>query len=62
MSNQPKKKPAPKGSNTHPGRGGNNISVYPLSGDEALKAVLQIQPADVKRILASKPGKKKGAP
>jgi hypothetical protein len=34
-------------------------TLYPLSPDDALRAVLAIKPADVKRIIASKPGKKK---
>jgi hypothetical protein len=42
----------------HPGRRGDPVSLYPLSPDDALRAVLQIKPTDVKRILASKPGKK----
>jgi len=43
----------------HPGRKGDPVSLYPLTPDQALRAVLQIKPADVKRIIASKPGKKK---
>lgn len=43
---------------THSGRRGDPVSLYPLSGDDALRAVLQIKPADVKRILAKKPEKK----
>ncbi|MGB7158011.1 MAG: hypothetical protein WBD40_08080 [Tepidisphaeraceae bacterium] len=43
----------------HPGRRGDPVSLYPLSPDDAIRAVLQIAPADVKRIIASKPGKKK---
>ena len=35
------------------------MSLYPLKPDDALRAVLAIKPADVKRILASKPGKKR---
>ena len=50
--NQVPKKP-------HPGRRGDPISLYPISGDDALRAVLAIKPADVKRIIASKPGAKK---
>jgi hypothetical protein len=43
----------------HPGRRGDPVSLYPLKPDDALRAVLAIKPADVKRILASKPGKKR---
>jgi hypothetical protein len=50
----PKKKHNPNPN----GRAGRPLSMAPMTGDEALRAVLQIAPADVKRILASKPGKK----
>jgi len=56
MRAMPKKPAKP-----HPGRRGDPVSLYPLSPDDALRAVLAIKPADVKRIIASKPGKKKGA-
>ncbi len=49
----PKKSPKP-----HSGRRGDPVSLYPLSPDEAMKAVLAISPADVKRILAKRPRKK----
>jgi hypothetical protein len=54
---------APKrGSNTHPGRRGNDVSLAPLTPEQAITGIFQISPADVKRIVASKPGtrKKKG--
>ena len=56
---------APKKSNSdltnkrHPGRGGNNVSLYPLTPDEALKAVLSISKEDAARIIGKKSGKKK---
>lgn len=37
----------------HTGRGGNNISFYPLTPDEAIKGILSISPADAKRIRES---------
>jgi hypothetical protein len=43
----------------HPGRGGNNVSLYPLTADQAVRGMFQIAPEDVKRILAKRPGKKK---
>jgi hypothetical protein len=36
-----------------------NVSLYPLSPDEAMKAVLSISKEDAKRIVASRPGKGK---
>jgi hypothetical protein len=38
---------------------GDPVSIYPLKPDDALRAVLQIAPAVVKEILASRPGKRK---
>ena len=43
----------------HPGHHGLAVSLYPLSPDEALRAVLAIKPADVKRIIGKRPGKGK---
>jgi hypothetical protein len=34
-----------------PGRKGLAVSLYPLSPDQAMRAVLAIKPADVKRIV-----------
>jgi hypothetical protein len=34
-----------------PGRRGLSVSLYPLKPDEALRAVLSIKPADVRRIV-----------
>ncbi|HEV2292409.1 MAG TPA: hypothetical protein VGR35_01050 [Tepidisphaeraceae bacterium] len=44
---------------SHPGRRGDPVSLYPLEPDDALRAVLAIKPEDVKRIISSKPGKKR---
>jgi hypothetical protein len=35
------------------------VSLAPLSMDEAVDAIFQIKPADVKKVIASRPGKKK---
>ena len=35
------------------------MSLAPLTMDQAVDAIFQIKPADVRKILASKPGKKK---
>jgi hypothetical protein len=35
-----------------------NVSAAPLTPDELVKGIFQIKPEDVKRVLASKPGKK----
>ena len=36
-----------------------NVILYPLTPDDAMRRVLSISPADAKRIVQSKPGKKK---
>jgi hypothetical protein len=41
------------------GRKGRPISGAPLSMDQLADCVFQIKPSDAKRIVASKPGKKK---
>ena len=43
------KRGAKKGK-THAGRGGNNISLHPLTPDQALSALLNVSPKDVKEI------------
>ena len=43
----------------HPGRRGNTISLAPLTPEQAITGIFQISPADVKRIVASKPGTRK---
>jgi hypothetical protein len=48
----PKKKP-------HPGRKGEPVSLHPLTPEQAIKGMFKISPADVKKIIASKPGRKK---
>jgi len=35
---------------SHPGRGGNNVSLHPLTPDQALKGLLSLSPADAKRV------------
>jgi hypothetical protein len=54
----PKKAVQPKPKRS--GRRGDPVSLAPLSMNEAVDAIFQIKAADVKRVLASKPGKKKG--
>lgn len=45
----------------HSGRRGDPVSGYPLTAEELVRGIFQIKPEDVKRIVASKPGKgKKG--
>lgn len=36
-----------------------NVNIYPLSADEALKRVMSISKEDAKRIVNSRPGKKR---
>jgi hypothetical protein len=55
----PEKPPPSEPSTSHSGRRGDPVSLSPLSMDEAVDAIFQIKPADVKKILASRPGKKK---
>jgi hypothetical protein len=45
--------------NTHAGRGGNNISLHPLTPDQALKALLSISPKDAKEIRDQEAGMKR---
>jgi hypothetical protein len=46
----------------HPGRRRDPVSLAPLTMDQAVDAIFAIKPKDVKKILASKPGKKKLGP
>jgi len=41
------------------GRRGDPISLAPLTMDQAVNAIFQISPKDVKRIVAKRPGKTK---
>lgn len=41
------------------GRRGDPVSLHPLTPEQAIGGMFKIKPADVKRIVASKPGKKK---
>jgi hypothetical protein len=51
MSNKPAdKKPS--------GRRGDPVSAAPLTPEQLIKGIFAIKPDDVKRIVASKPGKK----
>jgi hypothetical protein len=47
----------------HPGRRGNQVSLAPLTPDQALAGLLKVKPADVKKLeeqeKAEKPAKKK---
>jgi hypothetical protein len=54
-----KKIPKSKGENRHSGRGGNNISLAPLTPEQAIKGMFSISKEDVKRITQSKPGNNK---
>ena len=55
-SQEPKAKP---GKSKHPGRRGLRVSAAPLTADQLVRGIFQIAPADVKRIISSRPGKKK---
>jgi hypothetical protein len=44
----------------HSGRGGNNVSLHPLTPEQAISGIFKISKADTARILASKPGKRGG--
>ncbi len=43
----------------YPGRRGNNVILAPLTPEQAIRGMFAIKPADVKRIVASKPGTKR---
>jgi hypothetical protein len=43
----------------HPGRKGNPISAAPLTMDQLVDGIFKIKADDVKRVVASKPGKGK---
>jgi hypothetical protein len=53
------KKPTPKATKPRSGRRGDPVSLYPLTAEQAVRGMFQIKPEDVKRILASKPGRGK---
>jgi hypothetical protein len=53
------KKPTPKFATPRSGRRGDPVSLHPLSAEQAVRGMFQISKDDVKRILASKPGKGK---
>jgi hypothetical protein len=36
-----------------------NVSLHPLTPEQAIRGMFQISPKDVKRIVASKPGRQK---
>jgi hypothetical protein len=42
---------------TRSGRRGDPVSAYPLSADQLVRGIFQISKEDVKKVLASKPGK-----
>jgi hypothetical protein len=44
----------------HPGRKGSAVSLHPLTPDQAIRGMFQIKPADVRRIVAKRPGRKRG--
>jgi hypothetical protein len=54
-------KPMPKSSSKtkHPGRAGLKVSAHPLTPDQLVRGIFQISKEDVKRIVSSRPGKKK---
>ena len=43
----------------HPGRGGNNVSLHPLTPEQAIRGIFQIKPEDVRRIVGSRPGRRR---
>jgi hypothetical protein len=44
------------------GRRGDPVSAAPLTPEQLVKGIFQISKEDVKRIVASRPGKKKNSP
>ena len=51
--------PAKRSKRKHSGRRGDPVILYPLTPDEAMRAVLSISKEDARRIVESKPGKKR---
>lgn len=45
-------KPHQSANKRHAGRGGNNVSLHPLTPDQAMAALLRVNPADVKKLEA----------
>jgi len=43
----------------HPGRSGLKVSAAPLTADQLVRGIFKISKQDVKRIVASRPGRKK---
>ena len=43
----------------NPGRRGDPASLHPLTMDQAVDAIFAIKPADVRKMLAKRPGKGK---
>lgn len=43
----------------HPGRTGMQVSAAPLTADQLVRGIFRISKSDVKRIIASRPGRKK---
>lgn len=48
-----------KQSKPRSGRRGDPVSLAPLKPDEAIRAIFQIKPDDVKRIVSKRPGRRK---
>lgn len=48
-----------KSNSRHSGRRGDPISLHPLTPEQAIKGMFQINKEDVRRIVASRPGRKK---
>jgi len=41
------------------GRRGDPVSLFPLTPEQAIRGIFRIKAADVRRIIASRPGRKK---
>lgn len=48
----------PKSKKTSSGRRGDPVGAAPLKPEQLIRGIFAIKPDDVKRIIASKPGKK----
>ena len=50
---------ASKSHKPHSGRRGDPVSIYPLTPEQAIRGMFKIKPDDVRRIVASRPWRKK---
>jgi hypothetical protein len=55
-----RKRAKPSHNTGTPQDGASNVRLHPLTPEQDIRGMFQISPKDVRRIIASKPGRKKG--